>query len=766
MQGDNVVLSLLIPGKKQPGRDIDIYLRPLIDDLIKLWNDGVEVYDSYSKTMFNLKALLMWTINDFPAYGSLSGCTYKGKAPCPICGDNTLSNYLPVSRKTVYMNHRRFLPDNHSLRSSKKKACFNGEIERKENPPTMSGVEAFQRQSSIVNDFGKAKQNEAEKRKDKGLKKNNKNKKVSTDAGTSAAAGSGAQDHDHPIFNKRSIFFDLPYWKVLLLRHNIDVIHTEKNVCESLISTILNIKNKTKDGLNSHIDLKSMGIREDLHPKIIDGKTWPEPGPYNLSDKGKGRFYNRMRNLKVPYGYSSDLRRHFWKDGCLGVLKAHDYHVLMQQILPVALKGLLPDGPSTAINRLCSYFNEICQRVVDLTRLLELEEEIAVTLCMLEMYFPPSFFDVMIHLKIHLAREVRLCGPVQYRWMYPFERYMKIFKEYVKNYAQPEACITECYLGMEYVRYLDVHTDKADEGEVNQSRNENIQHHSTPAGRPISKGVQVYIGSDMLKIAHRYVLFNTTTINPYRTMHMDELRSSHTDSEDQLLSIHSDTFADWIRKKVQIQISRGISVSSTVQWLASGPLEKCVSYKGLQINGSRFITKDIRRVTQNNGVSIESKSLVEASQISSGFYGVLEQILVLDYQHMFQIPIFKCDWAHTYFGVKQEKGFRLVNLCQYKNQYQNDPFILASQTRQVFYSRESNSSNWFVMLKPPPRGFHELEKYNEHEDTICLPVDPSTLDLQMDDEPETYARDDAEPILVVPEKKKNKKNKKTKKKCR
>ena len=211
-----------------------------------------------------------------------------------------------------------------------------------------------------------------------------------------------------------------------------------------------------------------------------------------------------------------------------------------------------------------------------------------------------------------------------------------------------------------------------------------------------------------------------------------------------------------------MQISQGIFVSSTVEWLAYGPLENCVSYKGLEINGSRFITKDIQRVTQNSGVSIESKSLVSASQ-DSGFYGVLEQILVLDYQHIFQMTVFKCDWAHTYFGVKQDLGFTMVNLRQHKNQYQNDPFILASQARQVFYSRESDNSNWFVMLKPPPRGFHELEQYNENEDTICLPVDPSTLDLQVDDEPETYARTDAEPILVVPKKKK--KNKKKKKKC-
>lgn len=96
-------------------------------------------------------------------------------------------------------------------------------------------------------------------------------------------------------------------------------------------------------------------------------------------------------------------------------------------------------------------------------------------------------------------------------------RYMKIFKQYVKNYAQPEACIAECYLGMECVRFFDIHGDKADGGGVNPSRSEDIQHDYTPAGRPLSKGVQVCIGSDMLKIAHRYVLFNTAAIDPYRT---------------------------------------------------------------------------------------------------------------------------------------------------------------------------------------------------------------------------------------------------------
>ncbi|XP_022156739.1 uncharacterized protein LOC111023579 isoform X2 [Momordica charantia] len=103
-------------------------------------------------------------------------------------------------------------------------------------------------------------------------------------------------------------------------------------------------------------------------------------------------------------------------------LKSHDCHVLMQQLVPVALKGLLLKGPRHAVNRLCLYFKRLCQRVLVREVLLELETDVVDILSLLERYFPPSFFDVMIHLVIHLVREARICGPVQFHWMYPSER--------------------------------------------------------------------------------------------------------------------------------------------------------------------------------------------------------------------------------------------------------------------------------------------------------------------------------------------------------
>ena len=421
---ENILLTLLIPGSKQPGNDIDVFLQPLIEDLQALWNDGVNVYDAFTKTNFNLKAILLWTINDFPAYGNLAGCTTKGKTACPICGDNTRSQWLTFSRKTVYMCHRCFLPPSHPFQ--KKKSWFDGKEEKQRNPKVMTSNQIWLSLKDLKNDFGKVKK-----------------KRRKRDDGTVQ------------MWKKKSIFFDLPYWKVIIikqfgisfflffwsfgickfttiilmitqelpLRHNLDVMHIEKNVCESIIGTLLDINGKSKDGLNASKDLQEMGIRHSLHPQDRGTKTYLPAAVHTLSKNEKQIFCKRLFDLKLPDGYSSNIANCISLEDCkITGLKSHDCHVLMQQLLPVALKGLMPKGPRNAVLRLCAFFNRICQRIIDREKIAALEEEVIETLCMFERFFPPSFFDIMIHLTIHLGREARLCGPVQYRWMYPFER--------------------------------------------------------------------------------------------------------------------------------------------------------------------------------------------------------------------------------------------------------------------------------------------------------------------------------------------------------
>src|SRR6185369_5038430 len=85
-----IMMPVLIPGPKQPGNDIDVYLKPLIEDLLLLWKDkGVRMWDAHAEDHFNLRALLFVTTNDWPALSNLSGQSNKGYRACTHCLEET-----------------------------------------------------------------------------------------------------------------------------------------------------------------------------------------------------------------------------------------------------------------------------------------------------------------------------------------------------------------------------------------------------------------------------------------------------------------------------------------------------------------------------------------------------------------------------------------------------------------------------------------------------------------------------------------------------
>ena len=126
-----------------------------MDNLKTLWEKGVETYDAHLREVFTLKAILLWTINDFPAYGNLVGCTVKGYYACPIYGEGTYSQRLKHGRKNSYMGHRRFLPRNHPYRRQKK--AFNGEQDFRIPPKILSGEEILEKVDLIPISWGKMK---------------------------------------------------------------------------------------------------------------------------------------------------------------------------------------------------------------------------------------------------------------------------------------------------------------------------------------------------------------------------------------------------------------------------------------------------------------------------------------------------------------------------------------------------------------------------------------------------------------------------------
>jgi Transposase family tnp2 len=137
MKRKYIMLSLLISGPKQPGNDIDVYLVPLLEDLNKLWKDGVMIFDVYLKEYFILHAVIFCTINDFPGYGNLSGHRTKGAKRVQFVGEETHTIRLKNLEKNIYLGHRRFLNQNHPYR--RKKKTFDGKVELEKTPISLSG---------------------------------------------------------------------------------------------------------------------------------------------------------------------------------------------------------------------------------------------------------------------------------------------------------------------------------------------------------------------------------------------------------------------------------------------------------------------------------------------------------------------------------------------------------------------------------------------------------------------------------------------------
>ena len=103
-----------------------------------------------------------------------------------------------------------------------------------------------------------------------------------------------------------------------------------------------------------------------------------------------------------------------------------------------------------------AFFRDLCSRTLQKTRVQILKQNIVLIICNLEKIFPPSFFDVMEHLPIHLSYEAELGGPIQYRWMYPFEWFFKKLKGKAKNKRYAAGSIVESYINDE-IAYFSEH---------------------------------------------------------------------------------------------------------------------------------------------------------------------------------------------------------------------------------------------------------------------------------------------------------------------
>ncbi|KAL6587745.1 hypothetical protein OROMI_000723 [Orobanche minor] len=230
--------------------------------------------------------------------------------------------------------------------------------------------------------------------------------------------------------------------------------HIEKNVFDNIFNTIMDFKT-TKDTPNGRLDLEVICKRENLNLKYVNEKPRKPVAPFVLSKDNKVRVLQWLKDLKLPDGYASDIGNCVnVEEGTMFGLKSHDCHVLLDRLLPIALRDLLPNDIWVALTELSEFFRALTSSTLRVEDMKKLENSIVVTLCKLEKIFPPSLFDSMEHLPIHLAYEARVGGPVQYRWMYPFERFLGRLKKKMSNRARVEASISEAVIIDEIVSFV------------------------------------------------------------------------------------------------------------------------------------------------------------------------------------------------------------------------------------------------------------------------------------------------------------------------
>jgi len=160
--------------------------------------------------------------------------------------------------------------------------------------------------------------------------------------------------------------------------------HIEKNICENVIRTLLNIKRKPKEHLRTRLHSINIGPNKVflLHAK------------FSLLVKEKDIFCRVLKGVKVPESYGTNVSRcvNLEQTKILG-LKSHDFHILMQDWLKVAIQKVLSKEVTRVLMKLSSFFKILCSKVIIIEEFESFDVEIALILCELERIFPPFFLS-------------------------------------------------------------------------------------------------------------------------------------------------------------------------------------------------------------------------------------------------------------------------------------------------------------------------------------------------------------------------------------
>ena len=150
--------------------------------------------------------------------------------------------------------------------------------------------------------------------------------------------------------------------------------HVEKNVCDNIVGTLLNINGKIKDTNKARLDLADMNIRKELHLQVQGNKLVKPHACYTLTGDDRKEFCKFIKSVKFPDGYAANLSRNITIcDGRILGLKTHYCHVLLQKLLHIAIQPYLNKDLCTTLAKLSSFFQTLCAKTLYVSDLEKLE---------------------------------------------------------------------------------------------------------------------------------------------------------------------------------------------------------------------------------------------------------------------------------------------------------------------------------------------------------------------------------------------------------
>ncbi|XVE66074.1 hypothetical protein DITRI_Ditri08aG0052100 [Diplodiscus trichospermus] len=234
----------------------------------------------------------------------------------------------------------------------------------------------------------------------------------------------------------------------------------------------------------------------------------------------------------------------------------------------------------------------------------------------------------------------------------------------------------------------------------------------------------------VLNNASKHASMDLVTLNGVKS-HFHQINTASTAGKSNSLSEtqnidheHKEQFPAWFKKHMaQLRREEPSEANESLYSLACAPYRCVRKYTGCIVNGVRFLSKerDNRRKSQNSGIVVEGNQGDDMIE----FYGVLNDIIQLDYVKDRHVTIFKCDWfdlGKRNSGIQKEGN--IVSVKVTGKWYENDSYILADQARQVFYINDPKlGSEWRVVIPFQHRHIYDVDEMQDE----AMDVDDDSL---------------------------------------